>query len=211
MSDEATGVLSRQIEKLQAENARRRASNKALKDDVDRLTRERDEARNQLGTVTGERDQLRTATTQAPAEKDERIAELEGQIRTTAHRAVFDKVARARGAKDDSLEALWGLSQHKADGDPDEGVITELVGRLATSYAPAFTTPTDAPPVKPSLPPGPGASRGSAALKGGPGTSSNREALTVRKSDTQSLDWMEKNGKALAEAHKNGTLVIVDE
>ena len=46
-------------------------------------------------------------------------AELKGQLRTLSHRRVFDRLAKERGAPEDSLDLIWQASGHKAEKDDE--------------------------------------------------------------------------------------------
>lgn len=160
-------------------------------------------AKKRAGDLEGELTTLKAKPAADPDVKDRRIAELEGEIRAGKHRTAFEKAARAKGAKDDAIEALWGLSQYAPEGDePDDAKLQGLVDGLSKRYAPAFGTAAE-PPKTPQ--PGHGAGRGGPAKEGAGG------AFEVRKSDLQSYAWMTKNGKQYAEAVKAGTAVVLDD
>lgn len=66
------------------------------------------------------------------ADAPARVKELEGQLRTLKHRALFDRLARERGASADVLDDLFALSGYKAEGDePDEADIGKLLDAAA--------------------------------------------------------------------------------
>jgi hypothetical protein len=201
-------ILNAQLTKANGEAATRRAQNKELRTKIAAAEASIAGHDRALGTITTERDSWKMKAEAAPTEKDARIAEMEASLRGIVHRAAFDKEATAKGAKAAALDALWAVSQYKAEGDtPDPARITEVVGQLATSQAYAFTPATDATSAKPIpksvLPPGAGAQRGDPATPPG--------AYAVRKSDMRSVVWMEKNQAALGAAQKAGTLVVTDD
>jgi hypothetical protein len=58
----------------------------------------------------------------------EEVAKLKQTIRETSHRAKFDELAKAAGAKDKALNDLWEKSGYKAEGDaPDEAKIKTAI------------------------------------------------------------------------------------
>jgi len=116
----ALTVLERQVEALTAQ--------------ISTLTSERDEARNAVTDLTGERDSLKTAPDAAA-----RIAELEGTIRDRTHFDKFAELAKGAKAKDAALKHLWQVSGYKAEADEiDERALQGLVAKLKQDADYAF-------------------------------------------------------------------------
>lgn len=92
-----------------------------------------------------------------------RIRELEGMVRSNAHRAVFDRAARKAGAPDDVLDDLWALSSVDTSAEkPDEAAIAAVIdghkkGHRARLFEAAAAGSTTPPPAERK--PGPEAGR----------------------------------------------------
>jgi hypothetical protein len=120
----ALDVLQRQVEALTAQ--------------LQTLTSERDEYRDALTEVSGERDSLRTQVSN-PDEIARENAQLKQQIRDRAHFDRFSELAKAGKAKEAALKHLWQVSGYKAEADqPDEKALQSLVAKLKTEADYAF-------------------------------------------------------------------------
>lgn len=120
----------------------------------------------EVGTLRADNEKLRAQVAELGARADtsasaKRVQELEQQLRDRDHRAAFDRVARARGVREDALDGAWQLSGYKAEGEPDEAAIAAVIdgqkgprGYLfadPTDQAAATTTPTPTPlPARPA-------------------------------------------------------------
>jgi len=130
------------------EAAKWRKRTAALKKQVDDL-----EAR--VAGLTAERDDARKALQEAPAKDKERIAELEGLIRSRTHRDAFARLAKDK-IKPDALDDAYALSGWKAESDEvDEanmgGVIVSLIESKPYLRAEGPTPPVEestSPPVQ---------------------------------------------------------------
>lgn len=158
MSDAALSALQRRVDELVSENAtlkseaktRRHKSNK-LQDEVDRLTKE-------LGTVTAERDGLKTKVDAKPGELQAEIDRLQGELLSRDHRDAFAGVreftVKDKDGKDAkytlndgvAVEDLWTTLKYKAEGDkPDAAKITGLLQQAAASKPYLFKPAGEAP------------------------------------------------------------------
>jgi hypothetical protein len=81
---------------------------KAAEDRAKALETEATTARNEAATAKGQYDQSKLK-----AENDQ----LRGELRTSKHRQVFNRLARERGAPDETHDLLWQSSGWKAEGD----------------------------------------------------------------------------------------------
>jgi len=112
-----------------------------------------------LKEALGRNDKLEKEIADLKAKQDgtdgaKRIRELEGQLRTRDHRAVFDRLARKAGASDDVLDDLWALSAVDTSGEkPDEAALAAVIdghkkGHRARLFEAAAETPAGgtAPP-----------------------------------------------------------------
>lgn len=117
-------------------------------------------------------------TSATPDEKDATIAKLQGEITAGKHRAVFAKAAKAAGVREDAIDDLYIALGHKAEGEPDEKTIGELIAGAKTAKGWAWPSeapkPGETPPPAPK--PVPGGGRG-APNSGGDGTIVTREQL----------------------------------
>ncbi len=122
MPEDATvlSILKGQVESLTAQ--------------LQTLTSERDEYRDALSEVAGERDSLKTAPDAAA-----RIAELEAAARDRAHFDKFAELAKGAKAKEAALKHLWKISDYKAEADePDEAALKGILKKLKTEADYAF-------------------------------------------------------------------------
>ena len=132
-------------------------------------------------------------------------SELKGQLRSLSHRRVFDRLAKARQASEDSLDLLWQASGYKADKDDiDEATLGTLLDELKSKpgVARLFVAAESAEGSTPFSPaPGHG--------QGGRDTSSNGR---FRVTSAQIADdaWVYANQTRYKEAIRTGTLEIVD-
>ncbi len=206
MSEELIKSLERQLKQANDESAKRRGENKTLKARITELEGQVGPANQTITTLTKERDELKKAAEAAPGEKDLKIAELTGKLRTINHKAAFTKLAETKGVNPAAVDALWTVSiagGYKPETDePDEAKLTEVVDGLVTSQSYAFTPSTSSTKQPEKLPPGPGAKRGD--------PSPRSDAYVVRKSDLQDPEFMRLNQANIAEARKAGTFVLQD-
>ena len=132
-----------------------------------RFRTERDSARKELADARAAVARLTsenaTLATRADASASlKRVDELTAELRTIKHKAVFDRVAKAKGATDDVLDLLYTNSGYKAAGDQaDESAIGTLLdglmakpglARLFGEPSPATTTPDPDQPTHPVKP-----------------------------------------------------------
>jgi hypothetical protein len=133
-----------------------------------RFRMQRDEARTESARIKAENDRLKAEHADLTVKADgsaslKRVAELEGKLREIEHRKVFDKVARAKGVSDDSLDLVYQTSGYKAERpEPDELAIGALLdehrGRPGVARLFGESQPTPGvPPVKPAAGSGQGA------------------------------------------------------
>ena len=140
MSDEANNApLIRSLEariaalegenkKLSAEAAKRRQRGKELQEALDAVTAERDELAAGFDALDAEHAEFKERSAQPESEKDQRIAELENQLRTRDHKETFRELAKKANVREDALNDLWDLSGYKAETDQaDEATLGELI------------------------------------------------------------------------------------
>ena len=126
MASETTAldVLQRQVESLTTQ--------------LQTLTSQRDEYRDALTEISGERDALKAKIAQPDAQAA-RISELEGAIRDRQHYDKFAELAKGAKAKDAALRHLWQVSGYKAEHDEiDDHALRSLVAKLKESADYAF-------------------------------------------------------------------------
>ena len=126
MASETTAldVLQRQVESLTTQ--------------LQTLTSQRDEYRDALTEISGERDTLKAKIAQPDAQAA-RISELEGAIRDRQHYDKFAELAKGAKAKDAALRHLWQVSGYKAERDEiDDHALRSLVAKLKESADYAF-------------------------------------------------------------------------
>src|SRR5438132_5052040 len=128
MSDQPSVVDNRgyTIGRLKAKLRDFVAKVKAADDQIKALETERDTARNEANAARVEATNVKGKfdESKVKAENDE----LRGKLRTTEHRKVFDRLAKAKGATDETVDDLWTLSGYKADKDDvDEAALTTLI------------------------------------------------------------------------------------
>ncbi len=216
MSDVSEAALQRRNEELTAELATTRGEAKkyrnqrsALSKQVEALTGERD-------TLLKDRDAWKTKAEAGPSELKAKVAELEGTIRTTNHKAEFAKLAKAEGVRDEAVDDLWTASGYKAEADQfdDKAVKALITTALETRGYMLDDGAGEEPASGPS-----GAKDGAKALlklQGALGTGrGDRDTAgrtVVKKSDLQNAAYAlaPENQKRLAEANAAGNLSIVD-
>lgn len=136
------------------------------------LTKEHETLAAALKTAAAERDDLKTKLEADPDGLRAKVLELEGQIRTRAHRDAFGAAAgKFKGPNGETVvpsavDALWTLSGYKPEGDQaDEAKLLKAIGDAVASNPFCLQAPDGAkdkgtaPPPAPR-PPGPGLSRG---------------------------------------------------
>jgi chromosome segregation ATPase len=175
MSDE----LQKEIDRLKAENAKLSRDLAASHEDLKEVRGEARDRRHegkklaeQLEALTKERDEFKLKAEADPEQLKAQVAELGGKLRDVAHRAAFAKVAQGLKVSDPTKVAdLYALSGYKAEADqPDEAklvetIATALKGRphfLDTAAGAASTAAgaAGATQAQPGGKPGPGAERG---------------------------------------------------
>jgi hypothetical protein len=181
---------------------------------VTKLTSERDAANARIAKL--EADVLEAGKTGGAT----RIAELEAQIKSNAHRAKFNELAKAAGVKPNAVEDLWEKSGYKADGaEPDEKAMTKAIEAQRTARDYLFgdpnaggTTPAagddeeddGAPEVKELEQPRPGPARGQGGQKKSTGSQTQFTDAQLR-----DPEWCFSNaGKLAAAAKAAGDLPI---
>jgi hypothetical protein len=154
-----------------------------LKGQVESLTKQllesnsqRDEYRDALSEISGERDTLKSKVA-SPDAQAARIAELEGTIRDRAHYDKFAELATASKAKAKALKSLWRdaqtLAGYKVEGDEiDDHALQTVVAKLKTEVDYAFDPEesgnvTAAHPASPDGSPGARAARPTSRTKYG--------------------------------------------
>ncbi len=116
-----------------------------MKGELDRLTRslseitsERDAARKELALAAKERDEHKARSTEGESHK-QKYESLLGEHRTLKHKATFDRLARAAGAKDEAIDDLFSLAGYKAESDEaDERKLGDLVDAMREKRGYAF-------------------------------------------------------------------------
>ncbi len=163
---------------------------------------ERDTFKSEVATL---RTQLADAQKVANTDANrQRADDLAGELKTLRHRRVFDRLAMARGADADTLDALWQLSAYKVEADePDEKALTEFVTGLTAHkvtgrFFPAPEAPPDpnAPPPKAPPKPSPAAGRGDRAPQPPPPEEPPDEKLL--KDPIKSFEYFERKRKEAA-------------
>jgi hypothetical protein len=212
--------LQRQVRDLTAETIERKNKGRAVREEKDRLAKELEEAKaayeKQLADLATERDTLK----RAPDEKDQLIAELQGKIRTRAHKDAFTDAAKQAGVRADAIEAAWTLSGYKAESDtPDPQQITGAIAEAIKTHpflhqgaggganGAAGQQPQGSGAVAPRQPLANPWDGGRGAPVGTPGV------LKVRKSDLQDPKWSldPRNIKMLKDARENGGYEVIDD
>lgn len=160
MSDISEAALSRRIEELSAENASLKSENKDRR--LKARTQEADLAplRAQVAALTTERDALSKAATAGPTEKDATIADLTSKLTSRDHRDAFAAVGTFDGPVDPKtgkapkykladgvkIDALWQLTDYKAEGaTPDAKAVATKLGEAQSAHPFLFTPAEPAP------------------------------------------------------------------
>lgn len=173
MSDELIKSLNAQVQKYQSEAAdhKRRAvkagrERDEYKGQLDKLTKERDDALAELAKRGDEINALKQQVKDAPSRHAEENKALKAQILQGKRRSAFEKAAKGK-IRDDAIEDAFERFQWGESEDIDEATLGSEVDRLITA--------------KPYLKPGP---QGPEAAPGGPGQSerggTSQSTLTPR-------------------------------
>jgi hypothetical protein len=150
--------------------ARLASRNRGLKDQNRTLAEKLAKLEGDATTAAAELERLRTASD--PNGLATRVKDLEGQIRTRAHRDAFDRLAKEAGVKPGAIEDLFQLSGYKAESDDvDEAAIGQVLAAQKTQRGHLFADPaappgTPAPPAPPK--PGPAGGKGGTTASGAP-------------------------------------------
>jgi hypothetical protein len=189
MSESNTEFYIKERDDARAE-ARRHRTNKI------KARRESKELQQRVAELEKELEGYRLEPNALKEENDK----LKGEIRTRDHRTVFEKVAKGLKVREDALNALWKLSDYKAEADtPDEAAIASLIGATVEGnpYLLAPEEKVEAPKV---LTPSPGLSRGT----------NDGTAFVVTKEQLRDVNWMMRNGAKVAEHRQAGDLLLAD-
>jgi hypothetical protein len=194
MSDISEAGLAKRVEELSAENASLKAENRDRRIRNKAATTELEDLRAQVKLVETERDGFKTTATALPGEKDATIASLTGKLLARDHRDAFAAVKDFDGVVDPktgktpkykladgvTIDALWQLSQYKAEGaTPDAQAVTTKLGEAAKAHPFLFATVDTAADA---------AARSIAvsAREGGPGVDKGASSATLLASSTDS-------------------------
>lgn len=126
--------------------------------------------------------------------------ELRGQLRTYAHRRVFDRLAAERGAATDALDLVWNASGWKPEKDDvDEAAMGELLDTIKArpGVARLFGGGESEPPPK------------ERAAGSGQGGKAGNGMFRVTSAQLSSDEFMYENQARVMEARRNGTLEVV--
>lgn len=194
----ATGTLDylkTEVEKLRAENAKRRGIAKENRTEIDRLKVELTTANQKLTESEGKGGQ--------PNKMQARIDELTSENRRLKHGAKFRDLAIAEGLLPEAIEDAWDTLKIKADADePDEaGMKAALEAAKATKpylFGPATVDPSK-PATKP-VPPSFGSGRGKDAPVG----------LTLTVEQRRDPKFMAENEALINQHSLNGTIAYKD-
>jgi hypothetical protein len=143
-----------------------------VRQQLGRIKSERDAAITERNAARVERDALKTENDRLKIDVDsdknkKRVIELEGKLREIEYRKVFDRIAKAKGIREDACDAAYQLGGYKPpDGEVDETVLgaaideqktrqTFLTGKVEESSAPL--------PESQQRKPGPASGQGSKA------------------------------------------------
>jgi hypothetical protein len=132
-----------------------------LKDAMVDINKQRDDAIKEL--EDGKKELSRLEKEYNSSNSMKRVKELEQELRSRNHRAVFDRIAKDKGVREDGLDDLYSLSGYKADGDiVDEAAVSTVIDEQKGKRAYLFTAPADpnAPPPRPEAKPGPASGQG---------------------------------------------------
>ena len=143
--------------------ARLASKNRGLREEKKVLAAQLEELKAQHTALTQQAEQLRSASD--PNGLATKVKELQGELRMRDHRAVFNKLAKAAGVREDGLDDLFALSNYKAEADvADEGAIGQILADQKAKRAYLFQaggneTNAVTPPAKPA----PGSGKGGAS------------------------------------------------
>jgi len=199
------GELTAEVSELKGESKDRRLKGKKVADDLEKLTREH-------AALLADRDQWKGKAESSQPELTARISELQGKLREVTHKDAFRKAAEAKGVMPEAVDAAWQLSRYEPAAD--------AVDAAAIDAAVAKTTGANPFLLKPAAPPAAGEAAAAAARppvvdpltgavaggRGGPDNGSMQLRVTPQQYGDPA--WMDANSARLAEASKNGTLVV---
>lgn len=184
--------LRKELESVREEAAKKRISNRDLKDENDRL-------RADLDTTTKERNELNSKVGK-PSELQERIDALLKENRTLKHRGVFEKAATTAGVKSNpkALDTLWAATGLAADTDEvDDQAISAAIESAKESHDFLFDPPAESvETTKPQVRPGLGGDRGGASPR----------AFAVTGTQMRDPRFVYENREAIAANTKTGTI-----
>lgn len=180
MSDAALAALQSRVEALTAENTSLKAENKDRRIKFKKLSEEMEPLRKQVADLATERDTFKSRAEAGPRELSEKIASLEGTLRSRDHRDAFasvgefeapgkdGKTAKYKLADGVKPESVWQLTQYKAEGEtPDAKVVSAKYAEALQSHPYLFaeaTAPAPGGATRPITVParesGPGGGRG---------------------------------------------------
>lgn len=204
MSETLIASLNQRVNELTTEKANLQAALKEARSKGKGTTEELDALRQQVQTLTVERDALKSKADVAPAELAAENAKLKATIRQRDHKDSFKARAIEKGVNPARVDALYKLSDLSP---PDEGEITpeafdQFLGEAQASHDWAFSTPGSKQAASN------GASQGTATAGLGR-SASGTSATTVRYSmaDVQKPGWQQAN-PTLAQALSEGRAVL---
>lgn len=156
MSDALIQSLQKRVEELSNENTSLKSENKDRRIKSKKFGDELEQLRNQVKTLATERDTFKSAAEAKPGEIAARNAELEAQLRTRDHRDAFaavstfdfagpdGKAKKFRLADGVKPEAVWQLSQYKAEGEtPDAKAVSARYTAALQAHPYLFAEATD--------------------------------------------------------------------
>jgi len=139
-------LMGGQMVKISADKLTRLGTQRTtFREAAKKLNKQRNELKAEVERLTRENDDLKQRTDSSVVAR--RVQELEGEIRRRDHRAVFDKLAKARGIRDDAMEDAWQLSGYRAEGDEvDEAAMGALIDGQKEKRKYLFEGPEPPPP-----------------------------------------------------------------
>jgi hypothetical protein len=168
-----------------------------LKDALASAAKDRD-------SFKAEADQYRKDNTDIKSKYDEstlaqRLKEAEGKLKEVEYRKTWDRIAKAKGIREDALDAAYQLGGYKpAEGEIDETVIGEAIDEQKGRQT--FLAATkDATPAKPEGKAAPGSGQGAKSGTGGTGIFQLPADDDPRWSDNM---WLWNTRHQRAEAYK---------
>lgn len=219
-------TLNAQIEQLNAQHAQEIATIRAEHEAaVTHLNESYEELMTESEAVLAERNDFEAKLQAAPDEYGKKTLELEGKLLARDHRDLFkehiygkplDEKGELRIRDDVPVEDLWRTMNYEPKpGDFDALGLRQQVLALrengkgylfATGQPPVNGAPGGAKPASkiPDLPPGPGASRGSAAQVA-PGS------YVVSRAQMRDPKFTLRNQPAIEQATREGKLVITND